>query len=219
MTEPLSILSTKILGEGISQKMRQAGWTLREEEFILEKGLALPPHEKPNDQTVIVYTSAHAIQPLAGNIACLSGNTRGHLPADAEIACTAANATDLAHAILKDGRFTKALFFCAKEHRPELPDILRQAGLTVHEIPVYETIATPHTIDTPFDAVLFFSPSGVDSFFTHNRVPPGAIAFAIGETTAARAREHKDTQVISSPSPTQEALLHCIQTYYESTEK
>ena len=219
MTEPLSILSTKILGEGISRRMQQSGWIVREEEFIMEKGLPLPPHEKPDNQTVIVYTSARAIQSLPGNIACLAGNTRTHLPADAEIVCTATDARELAHAIIKDGRFTKALFFCAKEHRPELPDILRRAGLTVHEIPVYETIATPHTVDAPFDAVLFFSPSGVDSFFTSNRVPPGAVAFTIGETTAARAREHTDTPVISSPSPTQEALMHCIQTYYEPTEK
>jgi uroporphyrinogen-III synthase len=171
-------------------------------------------------RTVAIFTSAAGVVPIddVPAVACLSGKTleavRKRLPA-AMLVATAANASALAHALVADGRFKKAVFFCARAHRPELPQILREAGIGVTEIAVYETTGVPLEIDTPYDAVLFFSPSGADSFFKVNRLSTGAVCFAIGETTAQAIKEYTDARIVVSGSPTQEALLTSVRLYFD----
>lgn len=171
---------------------------------ITGKGDVLPPHH-----------------PYLWNVACLSGKTFEAVTdklREEQVVCTAGNGRDLAMAIAADGRFKKALFFCAEEHRPELPAILREAGMFVEEIPVYRTAGQPKTIDTPFDAVLFFSPSAVDQFFQLNSLPHGTVCFAIGETTAEAIKDYTDERVIASPIPNQEELLGCVRFYYDNQQ-
>jgi len=154
-------------------------------------------------------------------IACLSGRTLQEVKTrfrEEQVVCTAKNAKELASAIITDGRFTNAVFFCALEHRPELPLALRQAGIQVAEVPVYKTIGQPKVIDTPFDGVLFFSPSGVESFFQANRLPPGGVCFAIGETTADTIKSYTDERIIVSHTPTQGDLIRCVQFYYDNKQ-
>ncbi|TDW95734.1 uroporphyrinogen-III synthase [Dinghuibacter silviterrae] len=224
-----SILSTKILDDRARSFARSRGWSLREEEFITTRPLPWDP--PPMDtRTVAIFTSAAgvvrlgdpaAVMPPGGAapaVACLSGKTLDtvvkRLPS-AKLVCTAANSAALAHALVADGRFTKAVFFCARAHRPELPQILQKAGIDVTEVPVYETTGVSITIDTPYDAVLFFSPSGVDSFFQANRLHTGVACFAIGETTAISIKNHTDTRIVVSEAPTQEALLTCVRSYFD----
>jgi uroporphyrinogen-III synthase len=222
MPEPLSILSTKSLGEGALEMVRSCGWTLREEHFIETKGV---PHlELPiiGEDTLVVFTSEQGVgQVQAGatwHIACLSGKTleavHRHFRPE-QIVCTGNNAAQLAEAITRDGRFTQTVFLCALEHRPDLPLALRVAGIAVEEVPVYETVQTPKAIDTPFDAILFFSPSAVDSFFQLNKLQPGTVCFVIGETTAGALKRYTDVQVVVSPFPSQEELLTCLRFYYD----
>lgn len=157
--------------------------------------------------------------PARWQIACLSGKTLesvvSRFGAD-QVVYTAKNARELASAIITDGRFKEAIFFCALEHRPELPAALRQAGIRLAEIPVYKTVARPKAIDTIYDGVLFFSPSGVGSFFQLNRLPKGAVCFAIGETTAEAIKEYTGERIIISNTPSQEDLLRCVQFYYDN---
>lgn len=154
-------------------------------------------------------------------VACLEGRT---LTAalerlrEEQIVCTARNGQELAERIIGTGRFTKVFFFSAREHRPELTDTLKAAGIDVVDIPVYETIGKPKVIDTPYDGVLYFSPSAVESFFQLNQLPPNAVCFAIGQTTAGAIKDYTDARIIVSETPSQEALLACVRFYFDNQQ-
>ncbi len=85
----------------------------------------------------------------------------------------------------------------------------------VHEVVVYETVETPTVAADDIDAILFFSPSAVKSFFSVNQLKSGAICFAIGATTAAAVKEYSGNKVFISEAPTQEALLDLIIKTYQ----
>ena len=184
-----------------------------------------------NNEGVALFTSENGVRNLpypldhdtlnTWSVACLPGKTLDAVHQrfrEEQVVQTAKNARELADAIVKDGRFTKAVFFCAVDHLPDLPRILRQAGIEVMEFPVYETTGTPKVIDTPYDAVLFFSPSGVSSFFQQNQLRPGTICFAIGETTAETIKDYTDERIIISESPTQDDLLTSVRFYYDNQQ-
>lgn len=196
-------------------------------------------HAALNKEGVAIFTSENGVHYLPAlhrpdglntwSIACLSGKTLEAVQdrfREEQVVYTAKNARELAIAIANGAhaqdraaaRFTKAAFFCARDHRPELPTILREAGIDVTEVPVYETTGTPKTIDTPFDAILFFSPSGVASFFQLNRLEPGTVCFAIGETTAEAIKDYTDTLIIVSESPNPGDLLTCVRFYYDNQQ-
>jgi uroporphyrinogen-III synthase len=222
-----SILSTKPLSEEERNLVNSLGWKLREESFI-----EIHPHPfggpiSVDHQTILIFTSENGVILLPpmdlseAAVACLPGKTLVAVCEkfqEDQVVCTAKNAKDLARAIISEGRFTKAIFFCALDHRPELPQILREAGIVLTEVPVYETSGTPVEVDTFFDAVLFFSPSAVDSFFAINTLPPGAVCFAIGETTAGAVRDYTDQRIVISPFPTQKDLLSCVRFYYDNQQ-
>lgn len=225
MTGALTILSTKILDPGARTYALEQGWSLREESFIDIRPLPVPGHPVDVD-ALVVFTSENGVacspDVRPARMACLEGKTvaaaRARWPL-AAIVCTADSGQALAECILRAGGFTRVCFFCAAEHRPELPEALRAAGIDVDAVPVYATVKTPKNIDTPYDAVLFFSPSAVDSFFQHNRLPEGAVCFAIGQTTAKAVAQHSDARTIAGGTPSQEALLACVRFYYDNQQR
>lgn len=46
-----------------------------------------------------------------------------------------------------------------------IPSSLLAYDLFLEELVVYDTILLPHTINRTYDAIFFFSPSAVESFF------------------------------------------------------
>lgn len=79
-----------------------------------------------------------------------------------------------------DREFT---FFCGNLRRNTLPNALQLASIKYAEIEVYETILQPQRISTPLDGILFYSPSGVESYFNSNDYNNETL-FCIGTTTA-----------------------------------
>ncbi|NDC42414.1 MAG: uroporphyrinogen-III synthase [Chitinophagia bacterium] len=132
---------------------------------------------------------------------------------EAEIKGGAVNAATLATEIIAEG-VQQVVFCCGNQRLDTLPVMLRAAGATVHEVVVYHTLSIPQIIDGHFDAIVFYSPSGVESFFSNNNLPTGAVTFAIGATTAAAA--HKYTQQVITPAtPGKGALINEIINYYK----
>ena len=71
-------------------------------------------------------------------------------------------------------------------------------NIIVNEIEAYKTMLSSVKIDESISGVLFYSPSGIDSYLQENH--KGKIAFCIGETTAFEARKHfKNVQVANMP--------------------
>ncbi len=61
---------------------------------------------------------------------------------------------------------------------------------------VYETMETPAVFTKEYDAILFFSPSAVHSFFKANKLNRQTQVFAIGKTTSETIRQYKHHKII-----------------------
>ena len=180
-----------------------------------------------------VFTSAHAVRVMdtylrggdtcqvasGWNICCLEGAT---LQAVTEtlprcpVKATAANATDLAHAVIQSGNVQEVYFFCSRQRRDELPAILAQQDIRVHEIVLYENVPTPVVTTSDYDGMFFFSPSAVASFFSVNRLPRDTVCFAIGRTTAAALENLTDNRIIISTAPSAESMVQTAIFYFKN---
>jgi uroporphyrinogen-III synthase len=166
----------------------------------------------------IIFTSMNAVEAVADildglspewTIYCIGHQTRELVVkyfGDGSIAATADNAAELADSII-DAEEESVIFFCGNKRRNELPEQLTAAGIDLQEIVVYETIDTPQTMADFYDAVLFYSPSAVNSFFSSNKLPEQTAAFAIGKSTAAEIKHKGHNNIIMSSYPEKEAMV------------
>ena len=97
---------------------------------------------------------------------------------------TADSAKLLARAILKKKDINHVTFVCGNLRLPDLPTILTKNNVHVQDLVVYRTEWTPLSIRTPYDAIVFFSTSAVDSFLINNKLNPEMPFFTLGKTTA-----------------------------------
>lgn len=229
-----TILSTKKLNPSLKAALADKGVEILEKEFITIKPIIshskyteIWPWINDPSERAIVFTSQHAVDtidrylhggdafylPDHWQIFSLNGATRERMAGvfdEDQIIETAPYATELAAKIIANGQFKQVVFFCGNQRMDTIPTLLKQAGIEVIEIVVYETSASPTIVTDTLDAVLFFSPSGVDSFFSANSLQANTACFAIGTTTAAAIEKHTGNTIIASEKPTQEALLEAV---------
>ena len=139
------------------------------------------------------------------------------------VAGTADDAEALADIIIDNSHAEEVFFFCGDQHRMELPSALRKNGIEVNEIVVYRTIPLPHKIDKEYEAILFFSPSAVKSFFEKNQLKKETILFAIGNTTATEIKKYlpagqadSTNKIIISDTPAKKSLLEKAIMFFEA---
>ncbi|MFL5808216.1 MAG: uroporphyrinogen-III synthase, partial [Flavisolibacter sp.] len=104
------------------------------------------------------------------------------------------------------------------QRRDDLPVILKNKGVNVHEVVVYTTVESPVKAEDNFDAIVFFSPSAVRSFFSVNQLMPHVICFAIGHTTAHSLREFTANEVIVGNSTSQEGMLNTMNIFFNQKD-
>ena len=94
----------------------------------------------------------------------------------------------------------------------ELPTILEKNKIKITEIEAYQTKFDTLKVDDSVESVLFYSPSGVQSYIQKNN--SNAIAFCIGETTAVEAKKHfSDVRVANIP--TVESVIDLVNEHYK----
>jgi uroporphyrinogen-III synthase len=215
------VLSTRPLSEVLLEEAAAKGVTIDVVSFIgttrlqdetLSKRLA----ELVKQPVTAVFASVNAVTAIEGKerpdwkIFCISGATRRAAEerfGREAIVAVADSAKELAAVIIGREGSGEIWFFCGDRRREELPDRLKAAGCQVHEVVVYQTILTPHRIDKTYDAIVFFSPSAVESFFSMNIVGPQVPLFAIGRTTAAALHQHGPNPVTISEKPDEQLLI------------
>ncbi|NAW50655.1 uroporphyrinogen-III synthase [Elizabethkingia argentiflava] len=126
---------------------------------------------------------------------------------------TAKNAQELSSKMKNCMRPTKIMHFCGSKALPTLKQELTAAGFEWIENVVYETILLYPEWHKPTEALVFFSPSGVESFLKKNKINHQRL-FAIGETTAKFLRNLSSNKVITSKKETLEDLLQVIKDNY-----
>lgn len=119
------------------------------------------------------------------------------------------NAEALANYIIEENTSKdKMAFFCGNMRRNELPDKLKTAGIPLEEILVYSTSLLSKKIDaTDYNAVLFFSPSAVDSFAKNNHFPAQIHYIAIGPTTAKALEKYKIKHLHTAKKPNLKEMM------------
>lgn len=157
----------------------------------------------------VVFTSAHAVKFVseclkykpAWKIYCIRHETRMAVEnffGSESIVRYADSASSLAQYLIED-EIKDAVFFCGDQRMNVLPDSLKKHGIRLTELIVYSTRLTPVELKEQPDAILFFSPTAVRSFFSLNNIAPETRVFAMGRTTAAALSDYTSNSIFVSP--------------------
>jgi uroporphyrinogen-III synthase len=226
----ITILSTRPLDKWLIDQAQQHNISIHELSFISTtpvKNIQVQQHigNAAHEPHTVVFTSMNAAEAVAEyskrdspgwKIYCLGTATKlivqQQFPG-CVIAGTADNAGDLAERIIENG-VNSVIFYCGDQRRNELPEKLADKNIKVEEIVVYETVATPHRIEIPYDGILFFSPSAVESFFSVNELANNVVLFAIGTTTAESIRKFSSNKIIQADLPGKDNLTEKAINYF-----
>lgn len=226
------ILCTRSLEAAHVQKAMEHGLHVDTVPFIHTEGIKSPAfsqqvQEAAATPATVVFTSIKAVEAVLQQftvlpqwrIYCLGGVTKELLKShfgEAAIAGASKNATSLAEKIINAAdRPKEVYFFCGDQRMDDLPQLLQQQGISVKEIVAYTTQQTPHTIDTSYNGILFFSPSAVHSFFSTNTIHTSVVLFAIGKTTAAAIHSYVCNTIVTSDWPGQEHMIDLVIDYFK----
>ena len=208
-----SVLSTRKLTSGQRELLLNAGIGLVERDFISIEPLDFSVEELPGN---LIFTSRNSVELFDRkfsegefrnrNIFCVGEKTAALLKSKGySVKETEDYGADLARLIAEHYRGEEFQFFCGKMRNPDLPEYLRQHKVNFRETYLYNTRFTPSKIDRIFEGILFFSPSGVQSFCQENSLSEST-AFCIGTTTAAEAEKHTRNLVLAT-KPTIESVI------------
>ncbi len=226
------ILSTRPVGETAKAKALQHDIIIDEKSFIetretIDTSKAKKIKELLQQNLSVVFTSMNAVEAVGKMVSekntwkifCIGNTTRKlvkEIFGEKNIAGTADNASALADTIIKNS-IKNIVFFSGDQRRDELPEKLKRNHIKVEEIVVYKTIETPELLSKSYDAILFFSPSAVQSFFSKNTISEGTQIFAIGATTADAAKSFSNKLIIVAEKPGKENLVNLAIKHYSKS--
>ncbi len=229
MNKAPHIVSTRKLTSTKMDALQAAGWKFTSHDFI-SKVINIP--NDLNTQAIcrhIVLTSITGVKAFlqivkklqlsssSYSVYCISRGTNEYaLASGLNIKSTAPHASALADEIIKDADVKEITHISSNLRRDELSERLKEAGIAVQDVIAYSTEFTPVTIDASHDAIVFFSPSAVDSFLSINPLQPVA-CFCIGQTTADYARGKGYSQTFIPDAPSEDILLQTIINHYSKT--
>ncbi len=219
------ILSTKKLSKALKNKLSDAKIELVEKNFIQTKSVDF---ETPQLNEYLVFTSKEAVKSVLKSDVknvhsiscfCVGSKTRNFLEKKGFIVLESADyAEELIQIIDSKYKNHSFTFFCGNIRRNTIPDFFQQNKIAYNEIVVYETKLKPNQIKESFDGVLFYSPSGVNSFLENNTLE-NKTCFCIGTTTAKalgnnpEASGHKN--IVIASQPTVEHVIDEVIKYYK----
>ena len=168
-----------------------------------------------------VFTSANSVRSVFEKhqiatsffdvVFCVGSKTKQLLESfGIKVALMANNALELAELLAE--RFARnsesikeISWFCGNLRNNDLPQIMAENGVLVTEYLVYQTQFIPVKVENNYDAILFFSPSGIASYLKKNK-PNSNPVVCIGSTTATKAIEAFDNVYISDTTTVESVL-------------
>ncbi|UOK43240.1 MULTISPECIES: uroporphyrinogen-III synthase [Flavobacterium] len=218
MNDSIRILSTKKLLPNQKQYLLNAGFSVVEADFITTKPIAF---ELKNIHDSLIFSSQNGVQSIlehpkvaelkSKDVFCVGLKTKTLLEENGfKVVAYTGYAEDLAEIITLVYPNNQYTFFSGNLRRDTLPEMMKEAGVSFNEINVYETVLTPQKINTKPDGILFFSPSGLESYLKENKITK-EIAFCIGNTTAEAANRLGIKNIVIANQPTIEnTIIQCI---------
>ena len=217
-----TVLSTKKLKENQRSLLLNKAISLVEYNAIKIDFL---PFEAPSNIENALFTSQNAVnsffdnechpqrnQRVIGNCFCVGKKTKSLLEENGQnVVKTTEYASELADYLVKNHKNDSFFFFCGNIRSDEIPSKLRENNIAFEEIEVYKTTLNPKKFERQFDAILFYSPSGVKSFFSENKTNnPKAIC--IGYTTASEAKKYTENVVVANTTTVESVIAKAVKT-------
>lgn len=173
----------------------------------------------------VVFTSQNAVQSLLNsfskqelnfeNIYCVGRRTKRLIEKNIGKVTHVENSSEkLANYMVKNTKNREVTYFTGNLRREELPSILEKNQFVVNEIECYKTVLTPNKIEDKYTGILFYSPTGIESFLQENKTD-GKVAFCIGDTTANEAKKYF-TEVVTANVSTIENVLQSVNKYFKN---
>ena len=223
------IISTRKLTSAKVDERKAAGWKFSDYDFIT-KVIHVPTDLIPQSiYKHIVLTSITGVKAFLQIVShhhlslsdyivyCISRGTKEYVAASGmNIKSTAPHASALADEILRDREVKAVTYVSSSLRRDELSDKLKKAGVVVQEVIAYQTEFTPVVIEATYDAIVFFSPSAIDSFLSLNQLKQ-VPCFCIGKTTADHAKQKGYYHTYIADAPSEDILLQTIINHYSKT--
>lgn len=215
----IRILSTKKLKPNQKQFLLNAGFAVVEADFIRTTPIPFALNDVADN---LIITSQNAVKALAAHpnvqdirrkpVFCVGEQTADLLDAHGfTVQEIASNAQELADDIVQHYATETFTFFSGNIRRNELPLTLMESDVELNEIEVYETEPTPQKVGA-FDGILFFSPSGVQSFLSANEIT-NETCFCIGQTTASALKKITNNIVIANQPSVENTIIQTINYY------
>jgi len=172
----------------------------------------------------VIFTSQNAVEAVLENfipmelqfenIYCVGKRTKRLIEKKiGKVSQDENSAEKLANYLVENLEGKEVTFFCGNKKRDELSAILKENNIEVNEIECYQTSLTPRKIDGKYNGILFYSPSGIESFLKENKATE-IVAFCIGETTATFANNYFKN-VVTSKVSTIESVLQSVNEYFK----
>ena len=220
MSAQIKILSTKKLSTIQKEALVNADFNVIEADFIKTED---KPFELKEVNDNLIFTSQNAVHSLLShpkcaelktkNVFCVGLKTKILLSENGfNVDVYTGYASDLAEIITLIHPNDSFTFFSGNLRRETLPQALKEENVTFNEIQVYETTLTPQKIKDSVEVILFFSPSGVESYLKDNTIKKET-CFCIGETTAEALQKITKNIIITENPTIEDVIEECINEY------
>lgn len=223
-----------MLSENAEKQFQAEGFELLQHSFIHTQSIFSAETKRliqdfASQKKLVLFTSANAVGSVIEQLGntmpdwqfyCISGKTKDAIAAywgTEKILGSGNDALEILEKMAAESR-QEIIFFCGNKRLDTLPETLAERGFNVNELIVYQTELSPKKVDNSFDVILFFSPSGIESFMLENSIPEEATLFAIGNTTANFLRKIVSNKIIVSPSPDKNILVKIVIEFYKNKE-
>lgn len=220
MKSSISILSTRVLEPAIINEAKAKGVFIECVPFITIQYKPVADIRKELETVaandIFIFTSQHAVHAafevlrgLKNTTYCINGATYNAIKqTELQVAATASYASELVVLIDKVPG-TGYILFCGDKRLPTIPDFLHKHKLPVLEVICYENIATPQKVEQHYDGIMFYSPTGVESYFSANEIKDQT-CYCIGNTTANAAKKYAGKNIVTASRPEISAMLDQI---------
>lgn len=214
----MRVLSTKKLN--LSQKELLLNSNISLVEYNAIK-VELVPISIPEVIPNAIFTSQNAVHSFTqfapkkteiNRIFCVGKETRALLENFGQkVTYFARNAAELGDYLVKNNKNQVFYYFEGNRSLEVIPSIVKNSKNELFRIKTYKTELNPKYFDQNFDGILFFSPSGVQSFTIENEI--GATScFCIGNTTASEVKKHTNNYIISNESTVASVIAKMVKT-------
>lgn len=225
-----AVLSTKKLSPSQEELLLNAGLSFESYDAI---DIIWLNFEAPEIIENAIFTSQNGVQSFFKNKTastrikqcfCVGQKTALKLKENGQnVLKSAKNAMELAHFIVKNHKNESFFFICGSRRRDEIPELLKKARIPVFELETYKTELKPRYFKQKWASIMFFSPSGVESFVqgqkegekTKTIVPDyftNTTAICIGNTTAKAAKKYISNIIVANSTTVESVIAATVKT-------